>query len=131
MTTMPSQEDLESFAAMFGATSARLVSLPSGKVTAVGDVLAGLSLVRTLVGSPAAARRLDASLEGLLLPQSWAQGDVVCLVWKPQPESLLVCVFVCVEGGAVGAYRLGKEMDPAVVKLFASKPPSTPPHPAQ
>src|SRR5215471_4922183 len=61
-------------------------------------------LVNSLFGDSAAIARLNSSLEGQVLPQSWAQGETYCLVFKPRHDLI---IGLCGHGkrNAVERYR--------------------------
>ncbi len=71
-----------------------VADLDSGKADNFGDKakLKYQGLVQTLFGDGDSIRDLNASLEGQMVPRSWRQGEVACILSKPV-ESTIVGLF--------------------------------------
>lgn len=60
---------------------------------------------------------LNESLKGQIMPQSWKQGDLKCLVVKPN-ESVLIGLFYVDVPNAVDSYKLAKEINNGLIELW-------------
>ncbi len=71
-----------------------VADLDSGRVDTYGDKtkLKYTGLVQTLFGDGDSIRDLNAHLDGQMMPRSWRQGEVACILSKPV-ESTIVGLF--------------------------------------
>lgn len=63
---------------------------------------------------------LNESLKGQIMPQSWKQGDLKCLVVKPN-ETILVGLFYIDVPNTVDSYKLAKQINNELVELFVER----------
>ncbi len=68
------------------------------------------SLVENLFGNIEHIHALNESLKGQIMPQSWKQGNVKCLVCKPV-DNVIVGLFYNEERTAIESYRFGKTLN--------------------
>jgi hypothetical protein len=69
-----------------------VVADPAGNIIEIGgdqDRLKWKGLFEALFGDKETIARLSSSLEGQLLPRTWGQGDLYCLVCKPSRDALV------------------------------------------
>lgn len=68
------------------------------------------SLVENLFGNIEHIHALNDSLKGQIMPQSWKQGNVKCLVCKPA-DNVIVGLFYNEERTTIESYRFGKTLN--------------------
>lgn len=109
-------EILESLDVQFAAVA----NLESGEIqffgeqSAVGDT----DLIRSLFADRETIESLNRSLDGQLLPRTWSQGSVSCVIFKPVKE-MMVGLFVTDERSAIEQYRWAKQADEVIRTSFS------------
>lgn len=79
------------------------------------DNLTCEGLFNCLFGDMESILRLNESLEGQSMPQSWKQGELKCLVVKPTDKAL-VGLFYNDTKNAVDSYKFGKQLNNELIK---------------
>jgi hypothetical protein len=95
-----------------GISFAIVADISTGEVRRVGDP-SGLpvdDLANSLFGDVERVLATNRSLEGQLLPRTWCQGGVCCIVCKPCQESL-IGVFCDDKRGITERYHWAKSLD--------------------
>jgi hypothetical protein len=111
MTTENLESILESVLLEYGFECG-IIASSSGQELARRGELGGLQwrgLVDSLFGDADSIVRLERSLEGQILPQTYSQGNVRCVVMKPRKD-LLVGLFTQNAEDAALLYQRGKEV---------------------
>jgi len=78
------------------------------------------SLYNSLFGDEYCISRLDSILREQNIPQSWEQGNINCLVMKPE-DNVIVGLFYSDKYDSVESYRFAKEINTAVSGLWQLK----------
>ena len=96
-----------------------VADLDSGGVDTFGDKakLKYKDLIQTLFGDGDSIRDLNAHLDGQIMPQSWRQGKVACILSKPV-ESTIVGLFYHEQREPTESYRFSKELGAQIGKIW-------------
>lgn len=96
-----------------------IVKILNLKVESFGkkEELPHIGLYNNLFGGKENILKLNDSLKGQIMPQSWKQGELKCLVVKPNDE-VLIGVFYIDSQDAIESYKRGKEIDIQLIELL-------------
>lgn len=94
-------------------------NLKSRQIEHDGDrhILEHKGLFDNLFGSEEAIIRLNMSIQGQILPQSWKQGNIKCIVSKPEEDILIGLIYIEFRD-AIEAYQVSKQIDAGIGKLW-------------
>lgn len=97
-----------------------IADLPSGEVQFIGEreAMGNTDLISTLFADSETIESLNRSLEGQILPRTWNQGKVSCIVCKPADETI-VGLFATDELDAVQQYHWSRKTDQAIRSAFS------------
>jgi hypothetical protein len=112
-------KEFEAFAEKYNILFAVIVDLEKEVDYTFGskDTLTYEGLYNSLFGDMEIIKKLNDSLEGQLMPQSWKQGELKCLVVKPN-EKILAGLFFNDTKNAMESYKLGKQMNNELIELL-------------
>lgn len=96
-----------------------IVDLNSNAIEEIGDKnkLEYSGLLNTLFGDKESIFRLNNSLKNQIMPQSWGQGKVSCIVCKPV-EDILIGLFYHNEKDGLEAYNFDLEINKEIEKIW-------------
>jgi hypothetical protein len=114
-------ETLRDVLTTLNVSFAAIADLPSCEIQFLGDPKAvdNNDLISTLFADSETIQSLNRSLEGQILPRTWNQGKVSCIVCKPTNETI-VGLFVIDESDAVQQYHWSKKADEAIRLSFST-----------
>jgi hypothetical protein len=114
-------ETLKDVLEALGVPLAAVADLPSGNVHFIGDpdAVDNTDLISTLFADKGTVESLNQYLEGQMLPRTWSQGKVSCIVCKPATETI-VGLFVMNELDAVQQYYWSEKADEAIRLSFSA-----------
>ena len=98
-----------------------IANLKKGSIDELGDKykLEYTGLLDTLFGDIERVQALNQSLENQILPQSWNQGNVKCLVCKPK-DDIVIGMFFHEHRDTVQSYRFCKMLNEIVNEKWNS-----------
>ncbi len=104
-----------------GVPFAVVANLSIGEIHSVGDAkaLGADDLFNQLFLDFETVSALNRSLQGQLLPRTWSQGKVCCIVCKPS-EDVLVGLFCVGERDPVAQYHWSKQVGKKVSAFWES-----------
>ncbi len=96
-----------------------VADLDSGRVDTLGDQakLKYKDLIPTLFGAGDSIRDLNNSLEGQMMPRTWRQGEVACILCKPV-ESAIVGLFYHEHREPAESYRFSEQLDAQIGEVW-------------
>jgi hypothetical protein len=96
-----------------------IANIDNGQVETLGnkDKLKYVDLINTLFGDEDSIKALNASLEGQLMPRTWGQGEVSCIVCKPTSNTL---VGLCYHENRepIESYRFSKDINKQIELIW-------------
>lgn len=112
-------KEFEDFAKEHNVLLAVLVDLEKKVDYMIGgkDNLTYEGLFNSLFGDMEIILRLNESLEGQCMPQSWKQDQLKCLVVKPT-DKVLVGLFYNDTKNAVDSYKFGKQLNDELIEIW-------------
>lgn len=104
-----------------GVSFAAIANLRSGEIDLIGDPkeLGNTDLISTLFTDRETVESLNRHLERQILPRTWSQGEVACIVCKPNDETI-VGLFVMDERDAVQQFHWSKKADEVIRLSFSA-----------
>jgi hypothetical protein len=115
------KQNLDSVLEVTGVPFAVIANLATGEIHSVGDAKAigANDLYNQLFLDFETVSALNRSLQGQLLPRTWSQGKVCCVVCKPSDETI-VGLFCMDERDPVAQYHWSKQAGKQVSAFWES-----------
>jgi len=116
------QHDVTRLLEVTGVPFAVIAHLATGELVSVGDsrAVAGDDLFNSLFLDFECVSALNRSLQGQLLPRTWSQGKVSCIVCKPE-EDVIVGLFSLNERDPVAQYHWTKKLGNEVTAFWQGR----------